>query len=93
MISIPGLEPAAFIYERHSCTAHVHIADHPAWREPETGTIKFATQFEALDAVSYAGSFGFEDVAATTTKAALTWRNRFPSRREQSLRWGTHRIT
>jgi hypothetical protein len=59
----------------------------------ETGTIKFATQFEALDAVSYAGSIGFEDVAATTTKAALTWRNRFPSRREQSLRWGTHRIT
>ena len=56
--------------------AHVQIADDPGRHEPGTGTIDFASVFEALEAAKYAGWVGCEYIPLTTTEESLSWLNR-----------------
>ena len=56
--------------------AHVQIADDPGRHEPGTGTIDFASVFEALEEANYADWVGCEYVPLKTTEESLSWLNR-----------------
>ena len=56
--------------------AHVQIADDPGRHEPGTGTIDFASVFQALEDANYADWVGCEYVPLKTTEESLSWLNR-----------------
>jgi hydroxypyruvate isomerase len=56
--------------------AHVQIADDPGRHEPGTGTIDFASVFQALEDANYADWVGCEYVPVKTTEEGLSWLNR-----------------
>jgi hydroxypyruvate isomerase len=56
--------------------AHVQIADDPGRHEPGTGSIDFASVFQALETANYGGWVGCEYVPLTTTEDGLGWLRR-----------------
>lgn len=62
--------------------AHVQVADLPRRSEPESGTIRWDSVFELLEA-SYRGWIGCEYTPLTTTVAGLGWMARRNPRRGQ----------
>lgn len=65
----------ASIHRNLKHIAHVQIADDPGRHEPGTGTIDFASVFEALEDANYADWVGCEYVPLKTTEESLSWLN------------------
>lgn len=58
-------------------TAHVQFANVPGRHEPGRGEIDFAYLFDLIDSLGYTGWVGAEYRPSGTTRASLTWGQRY----------------
>lgn len=66
-------DPVAIILENADLISHIHIADTQGRHEPGSGTIDFASIYDALEKVRYDGFIGCEYKPESSTSAGLGW--------------------
>ncbi|WP_174286248.1 hydroxypyruvate isomerase family protein [Sphingomonas bacterium] len=74
-----GVDPVEFTTRYGHRFAHVQVADAPGRHEPGTGTIDFASFFDALEDVGYAGPIGLEYIPARSTVEGIGWPSGYPA--------------